>query len=323
MNEADDTMKCVLKPLRRADYPASLTDAQFARLQSRLPHPACATTPSAAWTARPPSRGCPTPAVPVARRSATPTPRAASAACRARRRSPRKAVGRVRVGLTRRRLARRVPGAGTETKRSWRWCVKRSRGKVRAAFTRKGRVALVATSAARHGKGAMRPGARVCGGGLVKSTSGASWACAAARCATWWWPRPAWRRAARLVRRYLQARRALGRAGQVGHDLGLPGMRCSALEVAGEVRHQPVGGAVVAQHREPGARCPGGRPPRRGGRPARSRDPGPGGRRRPRSPRRRWWGRRRRRRNARRRRSGAAAWSPPPPAPRGGARRPR
>jgi hypothetical protein len=68
------------------------------------------------------------------------------------------------VGRTRRRL----PGAGTETKRSWRWCVKRSRGKVRAAFTRKGKVALIATSAARHRAGAVHPGRRVGRNGLVR-----------------------------------------------------------------------------------------------------------------------------------------------------------
>ena len=41
MNKADDTMKCVLKPLRRADYPAGLTDAQFARLRAAFPSGVC------------------------------------------------------------------------------------------------------------------------------------------------------------------------------------------------------------------------------------------------------------------------------------------
>jgi hypothetical protein len=75
----------------------------------------------------------------------------------------RRNIGRVRIGLSRRRLARRVPGPGTERRRSWRWCVKRSRGKVRAAFSTKGRVALVATTARRHGSRRLHPGMRVRG----------------------------------------------------------------------------------------------------------------------------------------------------------------
>jgi len=167
MNEADDTMKCVLKPLRRADYPAGLTDAQFARLRAAFPSGVCD------YTKRGVDR---TPTVPWLSYADGPGGTAlggpdtsARFGCLARRAGvTSKAVGRVRVGLTRRRLSRRVIGAGTETRRSWRWCVKRSRGKVRVAFTRKGKVALVVTSASRHGRGALRPGARVAGSGLVK-----------------------------------------------------------------------------------------------------------------------------------------------------------
>ena len=226
----------------------------------------------------------------------------------AARRSRRKAIGRVRVGITRRRLARRVPGAGSETTRSWRWCVKRSRGKVRAAFTRKGRVALVATTRAAHGNGRMRPGARACPSGLVRGGQAA--------------------RHARAPRQgALPGRGLAGRGEEPEAPAALPASSpasrrrsaasattsacpatiAAALEVACEVRHQPVGGAVVAEHRAPrSAGCPGGPPPRPGARPAPSPGPGPGGRRRPRSPRRRWSGRRRRRRSAPPPRSGAA-----------------
>jgi hypothetical protein len=69
-------------------------------------------------------------------------------------------IGRVRIGLTRKRLLRRVPGAGRTTKRSWRWCVTSSKGTVRAAFTRKGKVALVVTTARRHGNRRLHPGSR-------------------------------------------------------------------------------------------------------------------------------------------------------------------
>jgi hypothetical protein len=70
-------------------------------------------------------------------------------------------VGRVRLGLTRRQLLRRVPAPRRRTKHSWRWCVKGGRGTVSAAFTRRGRVALVATTAPRHGNRRIHPGTRV------------------------------------------------------------------------------------------------------------------------------------------------------------------
>ena len=60
-------------------------------------------------------------------------------------------IGRVRLGLTRKALLRRVPAPRRRTKHSWRWCVKGGKGTVSAAFTRHGRVALVTTTAPRHG----------------------------------------------------------------------------------------------------------------------------------------------------------------------------
>jgi Tol biopolymer transport system component len=67
-------------------------------------------------------------------------------------------IGRVRIGLTRAQLLGRVPAPRTRTARSWRWCVKRSKGTVRAAFTRRGRVALVVTTARAHGNRGVSPG---------------------------------------------------------------------------------------------------------------------------------------------------------------------
>ncbi len=77
---------------------------------------------------------------------------AAGRGCLARRSpiGPRN-IGRVRLGITRKTLARRLPAPTRRTKRSWRWCVKGGKGTVSAAFTRKGKVALVSTTAPRHG----------------------------------------------------------------------------------------------------------------------------------------------------------------------------
>ena len=70
-------------------------------------------------------------------------------------------IGRVRLGLTRKQLLRRVPLPRRRTKRSWRWCVKGGKGTVAAAFTRKGQVALASTTAPRHGNRRIHPGTRV------------------------------------------------------------------------------------------------------------------------------------------------------------------
>jgi hypothetical protein len=67
-------------------------------------------------------------------------------------------IGRVRLGLTRRTLLRRVPPPRRRTKRSYRWCVKGGKGTVTASFTKRGRVALVATTAPRHGNRRIHPG---------------------------------------------------------------------------------------------------------------------------------------------------------------------
>jgi hypothetical protein len=85
----------------------------------------------------------------------------AGAGCLARRApiGPRN-IGRVRLGLTRKALLRRVPAPRRRTKRSWRWCVKGGKGTVTAAFTRGGKVALVATTAPRHGNRRIHPGTK-------------------------------------------------------------------------------------------------------------------------------------------------------------------
>jgi hypothetical protein len=70
-------------------------------------------------------------------------------------------IGRVRLGLTRKKLRRRVPAPRRRTKRSWRWCVKGGKGTVSAVFTRRGRVALVTTTAPRHGNRRIHPGTRL------------------------------------------------------------------------------------------------------------------------------------------------------------------
>ena len=69
-------------------------------------------------------------------------------------------IGRVRLGLSKKTLARRLPAPARKTKRSWRWCVKGGKGTVSAAFTRKGKVALVTTTAPRHGNRGVLVGSR-------------------------------------------------------------------------------------------------------------------------------------------------------------------
>lgn len=82
-------------------------------------------------------------------------------ACLARRASiGRRGVGRIRLGLSRARLLARAPAPRSRGARSWRWCVNGGRGSVIAAFTKGGRVALVATTAPLHGNRGARPGAR-------------------------------------------------------------------------------------------------------------------------------------------------------------------
>jgi hypothetical protein len=94
---------------------------------------------------------------------AWPAAASSSAACLARRGAiGRRGIGRIRLGMTRAQL----PGPHRKTARSWRWCVQGG-GVVAAAFSRSGRVALVATTAIRHrharGRGVVRSGRRVRG----------------------------------------------------------------------------------------------------------------------------------------------------------------
>jgi hypothetical protein len=70
----------------------------------------------------------------------------------------RRGIGRVRLGMTRTALARRLPAPQRTTRRSWRWCVKGGQGTVSVAFTKSGRVALVATTAVRRGRRSVSPG---------------------------------------------------------------------------------------------------------------------------------------------------------------------
>ena len=102
-----------------------------------------------------------------------PPPQQSGGACRAivqgpeptclARRSPigPRNIGRIRLGFTRRRLLRLPVKPVRATARSFRYCVKRSKGGVRAVFSRRGRVLLVATTARSHGNRGVRPGRRV------------------------------------------------------------------------------------------------------------------------------------------------------------------
>jgi hypothetical protein len=68
-------------------------------------------------------------------------------------------IGRVRLGYSRRGLLRLSVQPFRRTRRSYRYCVKRSSGRVSAVFSRRGRVALIATTARSHGNRGVRPGA--------------------------------------------------------------------------------------------------------------------------------------------------------------------
>jgi hypothetical protein len=158
---ATDTNKCRLKPMNRADYAVEFTDAEWSQLQTVFPTGVCDWTrpgvdqqDTIPWQTYQEADG----SVIYGGRPLGPAPRSQPFGCLSRRSpiGPRN-IGRVRLGLTRAKL-RRLPGAGKTTPRSWRWCVSGSRGKVVAVFTPKGRVALVATTARRHGNRQLRPG---------------------------------------------------------------------------------------------------------------------------------------------------------------------
>jgi hypothetical protein len=67
-------------------------------------------------------------------------------------------IGRVRIGYTRARLRALAVQPVRATRRSYRYCVKGSAGRVTAVLSRRGRVALVATTAPAHGNRRLRPG---------------------------------------------------------------------------------------------------------------------------------------------------------------------
>jgi hypothetical protein len=67
-------------------------------------------------------------------------------------------IGRVRLGLTRARLRALPVKPVRTTRRAYRYCVKGGGGTVTAAFSRRGRVALIATTARGHGNRRVRPG---------------------------------------------------------------------------------------------------------------------------------------------------------------------
>jgi hypothetical protein len=67
-------------------------------------------------------------------------------------------IGRVRIGYTRRRLQQLPVQPVEKTRRSYRYCVKRSSGRVTAVFSKRGRVVLVTTTARAHGNRGVRPG---------------------------------------------------------------------------------------------------------------------------------------------------------------------
>jgi hypothetical protein len=90
------------------------------------------------------------------------------------RRAPvgRRGIGRVRLGMTRKALARRLPAPRRKTKRAWRWCVKGGKGAVSAAFSKSGRVALVARVPSGTTRAQLRrryPRRRALGGSLVRA----------------------------------------------------------------------------------------------------------------------------------------------------------
>ncbi len=161
MPQADDTIKCELQPLRRDSYAQiQFTDSEWTDLQRAYPEGVCDyskpgvdRTPTVPWLTYADGPGGKPLGV---------VPSSSSFGCLSRR-SPigSRNIGRVRLRAARRGLLRRVPGPGTTTRRSWRWCIRGSRGRVSAAFTAKGRVALVATSGRSHGNRRLRPGAPV------------------------------------------------------------------------------------------------------------------------------------------------------------------
>jgi LVIVD repeat len=87
----------------------------------------------------------------------------------------RRGIGRIRLGMTRKALARRLPAPRRKTKRAWRWCVKGGKGMVAAAFSRSGRVALVTRAPAGTTRAHLRrryPHRQKLGRSLVRAGTG-------------------------------------------------------------------------------------------------------------------------------------------------------
>ncbi len=82
----------------------------------------------------------------------------------------RRGIGRVRLGMKRKAL----PAPRRKTKRVWSWCAKG--GTVSAVFTKRGRVALVTSTARRHRGRGLRgyPHRRPLGHGLVRAFPGST-----------------------------------------------------------------------------------------------------------------------------------------------------
>ena len=69
-------------------------------------------------------------------------------------------IGKIRLGLTRRQVRRRLGAPKRRTGRSYRYCVEGTRRNLTAAFNRRGRVVLITTSATTHSKRGVHPGSR-------------------------------------------------------------------------------------------------------------------------------------------------------------------
>ena len=69
------------------------------------------------------------------------------------------AVGRIRLGRTKRALLRRAPRPVVRSRRAWRYCVRGSGGRVLVGFSGGGRARLVLSTARGHSRGRIRRGA--------------------------------------------------------------------------------------------------------------------------------------------------------------------
>jgi hypothetical protein len=69
-------------------------------------------------------------------------------------------IGKIKLGLTRRTVRRRLGAPKRRTARSYRYCVEGTRKNLTAAFNRRGRVVLITTSAPTHSKRGVHPGSR-------------------------------------------------------------------------------------------------------------------------------------------------------------------